>query len=144
LKESQRTSGVAFIVAQLGRELFGSGEFAGFAKSGDEIDANVRAIKIAFGVEQVRFERRRRVPERGTRTKVHHPAKRTGGCLGPHSVYTFGRKKLPVGGRAEVQGWEPDGPTTLSSLDDAAAHRIEAPQTCLRPIEIATGYGAPD
>jgi hypothetical protein len=136
-------SGVAFVVAQLRRELFRRGKLAGFAKPGDEIDTDVRAIKIAAGVEQVRFERCRRVPERWARTEVHHPAYRTGGRLNPHSVYTFGRKKLPMGRSAEVYRGEPYRAPTLSSFYDPAAHRIEASQARLRPVEIPTGHGAP-
>ena len=143
LKESQRAPRLALVMAQLLRQLFRRGKLAGFAEPGDEIDADVRAIKIAGGVEQVRFKRCRRVPECGTRTKVHHPAKRTGGGLSPDSVYTFGRKKLPVRWGAEVYGRESYRAPTLRSYYDAAAHRIQAPQACPRPIEISAGYGTP-
>src|ERR1700682_2247298 len=91
LKESQRVPGVALIVSQLLRQLPSRGEFAGLAKPHDEIDPDVRAVNVFTAVEQMRFERSRRVAEGRTRSEVHHSSDRPARRLNTNGIYTFRR-----------------------------------------------------
>src|SRR5687767_13772466 len=91
LKESQRVSGFALVVAQLFRQLLRRGELPGLAEPQHEIDPHVSAIEISIGVEQMRLERGRGISESRTRSEIHHTADRPSGRLNPNRIYTFRR-----------------------------------------------------
>src|ERR1700693_3963701 len=108
LKESRRVPGVALIVAQLLRQLLRRGELAGLAKPHDEVDPHLHPVEISARVEQMRFERSRRVAEGRTRPKVHHSSDRPTRRLNANHIYTFRRQKLPRRRRPEIHGGKSD------------------------------------